>query len=52
MVHVYHCHQYKDHLENILKVFQKMACNMSINVPFLLSHLHRFPDNLGEVSDE
>ena len=29
-----------------------MGCNMSIKVHFLFNHVERFPDNLGDVSDE
>ena len=43
---------YKDHVANMLKAFQKLDCNMSIMVQVLFSHLDRFPDNLGDVSDE
>ena len=43
---------YKAHVANMLKAFQKLGCNMSIKVHFLFSHLDRFPDNLGGVSDE
>lgn len=43
---------YKDHVTNLLKAFQKLACNMSIKVHFLFSHLNRFPDNPGDISEE
>ena len=43
---------YKDHIANILKAFQKLFCNMILKVHFLFSQLDRFPDNLCDVSDE
>ena len=36
----------------ILSVFRHLGCKMSIKVHFLFSHLDKFPDNLGAVSDE
>ena len=36
----------------MLSAFHDMGCNMSIKVHFLNSHLHQFPQNLGDVSDE
>ena len=35
-----------------LDKLHKLGINMSIKVHFLFSHLDRFPENLGAVSDE
>jgi len=48
-------HKHPDYVtivENLLKNFQKLGCNMSLKVHFLHSHLDYFPRNLGEVSEE
>ena len=45
----------RDHDElvnNMLKSFQELGCNMSTKVHYLHSHLHWFPENLGDVSEE
>ena len=36
----------------MLSVFRDLGCKMRIKVHFLFSHLDKFPDNLGAVSDE
>ena len=36
----------------MLKAFQKLVCNMTVEVHFLFSHLDKFAHNLGDVSDE
>ena len=36
----------------MLKCFQKLGANMSIKLHYLFSHLDRFPQNLGDFSDE
>ena len=43
---------YKDIVQNLLDNFQALGISMSIKVHFLHSHLDRFPENLGDVSDE
>lgn len=43
---------YVDVVEKMLNSFHNLNCNMSIKVHFLFSQLQRFPDNLGDVSDE
>ena len=43
---------YKDIVQKLLDNFQALGINMSIKVHFLHSHLDRFPENLGNVSDE
>ena len=43
---------YKDIVQKVLDNFQALGINMSIKVHFLHSHLDRFPENLGDVSDE
>ena len=41
------------HLVNdMLKKFKRLNVHMSIKIPFLFSHLTRFPENLQAVSDE
>ena len=39
-------------VENMLTKYQEMGANMSIKVHFLHSHLDRFPENLGDFSEE
>ena len=39
-------------VENLLSAYQQLGCNMSVKLHFLKSHLDRFPENLGKVSDE
>lgn len=43
---------FAEHIELMLSHFQQLGCNMSIKVHFLHSHLHRFPENLGDLSEE
>lgn len=43
---------YENIVQNMLKTFQELGCNMSVKVHFLHSHLNFFPDNLGAVSEE
>lgn len=43
---------YAEHIELMLLHFQQLGCNMSIKVHFLHSHLDRFPENLGDLSEE
>lgn len=42
---------YAEHIELMLSNFQQLGCNMSIKVDFLRSHLDRFPENLGDLSE-
>ena len=37
---------------HMLKCFGKLKVNMSIKLHLLFSHLDRFPQNLGDFSDE
>ena len=39
-------------VQNMLDNYRDIGPNMSIKVHFLDSHLHRFPENCGDVSDE
>lgn len=44
-----------DHVELVeymLSNLQELGCNMSIKIHFLHSHLDRFPQNLGDFSEE
>ena len=43
---------YKYIVQKVLDNFQVLGINMSIKVHFLHSHLDRFPENLGDVSDK
>lgn len=43
---------YKDLVTNLISTFRDIGANMSIKMHFLFSHLDRFPENLGDVSDE
>ena len=38
--------------ENLIKSFQSPGCNTSTTLYFLHAHLDKFPENLGDVSDE
>ena len=42
---------YSTLVENLIKSFHSIGCNMSIELHFLYSHLDKFPENLSEVSD-
>ena len=42
---------YVELVDNVLKAYQRMGCQMSLKMHFLHSHLDFFPPNLGEVSD-
>ncbi len=43
---------YKDLVSNLISTFRDIGANMSIKMHFLFSHLDRFPENLGDMSDE
>ena len=43
---------YVELVNRMLESFKQLGANMSIKVHFLFSHLGRFPQNLGSVSDE
>ena len=43
---------YREIVQNLIKNFQRLGCNMSIKLHYLDSHLDKFPENLGDVSDE
>lgn len=43
---------YKDLVQNMLTAFRELGCNMSIKVHYLQNHLDRFPENLGDLSEE
>ena len=43
---------YVELVESLLKNLRDLGANMSIKVHFLQSHLDRFPENCGDVSDE
>ena len=46
------CYNYKESVNNMLGNFRILSINMSIKVDFLHSHLDRFPENFGNISDE
>ena len=43
---------YITQVDNLIKSFHALGCNMSIKLHFLHSHLDRFPENLRDASDE
>jgi len=43
---------YVELVETMLKNFKDLGCNMSIKVHYLHSNLDRFPENLGDFSEE
>ena len=43
---------HEDLVGNMLLAFHDLGCKISIKMHFLFSHLDKFPDNLGDVSDE
>lgn len=43
---------YVELVEQMLSNFHTLGCNMSIKIHYLHSHLDRFPENLGDVSEE
>jgi hypothetical protein len=38
--------------EDMLFHFNRLGCNMSVKVHYLHSNLYRFPENLGDLSEE
>lgn len=43
---------YVEIVNNMLKNFEMLGCNMSVKVHFLHSHINYFPENLGQMSEE
>jgi hypothetical protein len=43
---------YEELENNLLQSYQKLGCNVSLNIHFLHSHLDFFTENCGAVSDE
>ena len=43
---------YAELVTNMLTAFRNLECNMSIKMHHIFSHMDRFPENLGSVSDE
>jgi hypothetical protein len=43
---------YKELIEDILSLYHKLGCNISLKIHMLHSHLDFFPDNCGIFSDE
>jgi hypothetical protein len=43
---------YKNLVENLLLSYEELACNMSLKIHFLHSHLDFFPKNCEALSDE
>ena len=39
-------------VSNLIKIYEKLGCCMSLKLHFLHSHLDFFQDNLGNVSEE
>ena len=43
---------YAELVNNMLTAFRNLGCNMSTKMHYLFSHVDRFPENLGSMSDE
>ena len=43
---------YKELIEDMLSLYHKLSCNMSLKIHMLLSDLDFFPDNCGMFSNE
>jgi hypothetical protein len=43
---------YTQLVEDMLFHFNRLGCNMSVQVHYLHSHLDRFPENVGDLSEE
>ena len=43
---------YAELVNNMLNVFRNLGSNMSVKMLYLFSHMDRFPENLGSMSDE
>jgi len=43
---------YTQLVEDMLFHFNRLGCNMSVKVHYLHSHLYRFLDNFGDLSEE
>ncbi len=43
---------YQELVSKMLQSFHDLGANMSIKVHYLFNHLDKFPENLGDVSDE
>ena len=43
---------YEELITNMLYVFENLGCKMSIKMHYLFSHIDRFFENLGAMSDE
>lgn len=48
----YKADNYEQLVNNMLDNFNHLGCNMSIKLHYLHSHLDRFPENLGDFSEE
>ena len=42
---------YAELVNNMLTAFRNPGCNMSVKMHYLFSHIDRFPENLGSISD-
>ena len=43
---------YTELVNNMLTAFRNLGCNMSVKIHYQFSHMDRFPENLGSMSDE
>jgi len=43
---------YRELVDGLVDVYQKMECRMSLKVHVLHAHLDEFKDNLGDYSEE
>ncbi|QQP41542.1 Uncharacterized protein FKW44_015950, partial [Caligus rogercresseyi] len=39
-------------ISTMIEAFQKLGCLMSIKMRFLFSHMEKFPENLGAMSEK
>lgn len=43
---------YIEHITNMIPAFRNLGCNISIKMYYLFSHIDRFPEDPGSMSDE
>ena len=43
---------YEEVITNMLYALKSLECNMSVKMHYIFSHIDRFPENLGAMSDE
>ena len=48
----YRADNYRDLVEDLLRAYKTLGCNIFLKIHFLYSHMNLFSPNLGEDSDE